>query len=73
VQQVEALQARRTNVGFGRVAIEAEGLLNTLIEEEPLVAALPCGSELAGAKTLTRAPWRARTPHRSAARRPSAR
>ena len=53
VQQVEALQARRIDVGFGRVAIEAEGLVNTLIEEEPLVAALPSNSDLAAQKMLS--------------------
>ena len=46
VQQVEALRAGRIDVGFGRVAIEAEGLTHTLIEEEPLVAAVPAGSPL---------------------------
>ena len=43
VQQVEALKAGRIDVGFGRVAIDAEGVVNTLIKEEPLVAALPAG------------------------------
>jgi LysR family transcriptional regulator, benzoate and cis,cis-muconate-responsive activator of ben and cat genes len=47
VQQAEALQAGRIDVGFGRVAVETEGLISTLIEEEPLVAALPSGCELA--------------------------
>jgi len=53
VQQVEALQARRIDVGFGRVAIDAEGLVNALIEEEPLVAVLPEGGELAARATLS--------------------
>lgn len=53
VQQAEALQARRIDVGFGRVAIEADGLVNTLIEEEPLVAVLPVASDLAALKTLS--------------------
>jgi DNA-binding transcriptional LysR family regulator len=53
VQQVEALQAGRIDVGFGRVAVEAEGLVNTVIEEEPLVAVLPAGSALARLKRLS--------------------
>jgi len=61
VQQAEALQARRIDVGFGRVAIEAEGLVNTLIEEEPLVAVLPAGGELAAQRTLSLAERAAQT------------
>ena len=53
VQQAEALQAGRIDVGFGRVAITADGLVNTLIQEEPMVAALPVDSPLAKLKTLT--------------------
>ena len=53
VQQAEALQAGRIDVGFGRVAITTDGLVNTLIQEEPMVAALPADSPLAKAKTLT--------------------
>lgn len=45
VQQAEALQAGRIDVGFGRVAIESEGLVSTLVEEEPLVAVLPDQAE----------------------------
>ena len=53
VQQVQALQAGRIDIGFGRVAIEADGLVNTLIQEEPLVAVVPVGSELAKSRALT--------------------
>ena len=53
VQQAEALQAGRIDVGFGRVAVTTDGLANTLILEEPMVAALPVDSPLAKAKTLT--------------------
>lgn len=53
VQQADALQAGRIDVGFGRVAITTDGLVNTLIQEEPMVAALPADSPLAKAKTLT--------------------
>ena len=52
VQQAEALQAGRIDVGFGRVAITADGLVNTLIQEEPMVAALPVDSPLARLRTL---------------------
>ncbi|NDY90350.1 LysR family transcriptional regulator [Ideonella livida] len=47
VQQAEALQAGRIDVGFGRVGIDTEGLTNTLIHEEPLVAVLPADHLLA--------------------------
>lgn len=53
VQQVEALRAGRIDVGFGRVAIDAEGLINTLVVDEPLVAALPATNELARLKNVT--------------------
>lgn len=48
LQQSEALLSGRIDVGFGRVTIETPGLLNTLIQEEPLVAVLPSGHALAG-------------------------
>lgn len=53
VQQAEALLAGRIDVGFGRVTIEVEGLVNTLIEEEPLVAVLPVGNPLAPCETVS--------------------
>lgn len=52
VQQAEALLSGRIDVGFGRVAIETIGLVNTLIEEESLVAVLPVGHALAGQEGL---------------------
>lgn len=53
LQQAEALQAGRIDVGFGRVAIEMEGLVNTVIEEEPLVAVLAANSPLSKAKAIS--------------------
>ena len=53
IQQVEALRSGRIDVGLGRVPIEADGLLNTVIEEEPLVAVLPTSSDLAKLKKLS--------------------
>lgn len=41
VQQVQSLQVGRIDVGFGRLPIQQDGVVNTLIHEEPLVAALP--------------------------------
>lgn len=41
VQQAESLKAGRIDIGFGRLAILMEGLVNTVLEEEPLVAVLP--------------------------------
>lgn len=46
-EQVAALQSGRIDVGFGRVAIDAEGVSNRLIAEEPLVAVVPVDSTLA--------------------------
>ncbi|GAA6142717.1 LysR family transcriptional regulator [Hydrogenophaga sp. 5NK40-0174] len=53
VQQAEALQAGRIDVGFGRLAVNADGLLNTMIFEETMVAALPASSPLARYKSLS--------------------
>lgn len=53
IQQVEALRAGRIDVGLGRVPIEADGLLTTVIEEEPLVAVLPASSDLAKLKRVS--------------------
>ena len=53
VEQVQALQSGRIDIGFGRVVVEAEGLVNTLILEEPLVAVVPAGSELAKQSSLS--------------------
>jgi DNA-binding transcriptional LysR family regulator len=53
VEQVEALQSGRIDIGFGRVVVEADGLINTLIQEEPLVAVVPAGSAVAEARSLT--------------------
>lgn len=53
LQQVEALQAGRIDIGFGRVAIEHETISNTLLAEEPLLAVLPAGSSLARRKSVS--------------------
>jgi len=47
VQQAEALKAGRIDVGFGRLAIEDEGLKNLVLQEESMVAALSVSSPLA--------------------------
>ncbi|MBN8285170.1 LysR family transcriptional regulator [Zoogloea sp.] len=46
VQQAEALKAGRIDVGFGRLAIQDEGLQNIVLTEESLVVAIPSGSAL---------------------------
>jgi len=46
VQQVEALRAGRIDIGFGRLRIDAEGIDNTVLAEEPLVVVLPKTSPL---------------------------
>jgi len=53
IQQVDALRAGRIDVGLGRVPVEADGLVNNVIEEEPLVAVLPAGSALARLKKVS--------------------
>lgn len=46
VQQVEALRAGRIDIGFGRLRVDAEGIDNTVLAEEPLVVVLPKTSPL---------------------------
>ena len=53
VQQVESLRSGRIDVGFGRVSVEADGVVNTVIAEEPMVAVLPAASALARMKRLS--------------------
>lgn len=48
VQQAEALKAGRIDVGFGRLAIQDEGLHNIVLVEEPMLVAIPAHSPLAG-------------------------
>lgn len=53
VQQVEALRAGRIDVGFGRVVLDADGLVNTLLDEEPLIAVLPVDATPSQSSSLT--------------------
>ncbi len=53
VQQADALLAGRIDIGFGRVAIDNAGLVNTLVTEEPMVAVLPIGSPLASQRVVS--------------------
>ena len=53
VQQAEALKAGRIDIGFGRLAIQDEGLENIVLTEEPLVVALPAHSPLAAHALLS--------------------
>lgn len=55
VQQAEALRAGRIDVGFGRVMVEADGLRNTVIVEEPMVAVLPASSVLTRRRSVSMA------------------
>ncbi|HMO45281.1 MAG TPA: LysR family transcriptional regulator [Rubrivivax sp.] len=61
VQQAESLKAGRIDIGFGRLALAVEGLVNTLLEEEPLVAVLPARHELGRLKRVSLADLAART------------
>lgn len=53
VQQADALLAGRIDIGFGRVAIDSAGLVNTIVTEEPMVAVLPTGSPLASQRVVS--------------------
>ena len=53
VQQADALLAGRIDIGFGRVAIDNAGLVNTLVTEEPMVAVLTTGSPLASQRVVS--------------------
>uniref|UniRef100_UPI003342A077 LysR family transcriptional regulator n=1 Tax=Castellaniella defragrans TaxID=75697 RepID=UPI003342A077 len=55
VQQAEALLSGRIDVGFGCIKIESDELVSTLIHEKPMVVALPVGSELAKAESVSMA------------------
>lgn len=52
VQQAEALKAGRIDVGFGRLAIQDEGLENVVLTEESMVVAVPDGSPLTAETTI---------------------
>jgi DNA-binding transcriptional LysR family regulator len=52
VQQAEALEAGRIDVGFGRIALENDAIACEAIVEEPLVAALPARHRLLSARRL---------------------
>jgi DNA-binding transcriptional LysR family regulator len=49
LQQVEALKSGRIDIGFGRIHIDDAAVIQTVISEDPLVAALPAGHPLLGA------------------------
>lgn len=49
LQQVEALKSGRIDIGFGRIHIDDAAVVQTVISEDPLVAALPAGHPLLGA------------------------
>lgn len=48
LQQVEALKSGRIDIGFGRIRIEDPAVIQEVIREDPLVAALPIGHPLLG-------------------------
>ncbi|MGE8179198.1 LysR family transcriptional regulator [Pseudomonas fluorescens] len=54
LQQVQALKAGRIDVGFGRIRIDDPAIIQTVLNEDRLVAALPAGHPLlAGPISLT--------------------
>ncbi|HCK7343194.1 LysR family transcriptional regulator, partial [Pseudomonas aeruginosa] len=46
LQQVEALKSGRIDIGFGRIRIDDPAIRQSVLSEEPLVAALPAGHPL---------------------------
>lgn len=48
LQQVEALKRGRIDIGFGRIHIDDPAIVQEVIREDPLVAALPAGHRLLG-------------------------
>lgn len=46
LQQVEALKSGRIDIGFGRIRIDDPAIRQSVLSEEPLVAALPAGHTL---------------------------
>ncbi|MCY1274789.1 HTH-type transcriptional regulator BenM [compost metagenome] len=48
LQQVEALKSGRIDIGFGRIRIDDPMILQQVLSEDPLVAALPAGHPLLG-------------------------
>ncbi|MDQ4349834.1 LysR family transcriptional regulator, partial [Pseudomonas aeruginosa] len=48
LQQVEALKSGRIDIGFGRIRIDDPAIRQSVLSEEPLVAALPAGHPLLG-------------------------
>lgn len=53
VQQIEALKAGRIDVGVGRLRFDDDRITGEVITEEPVVAALPIGHQLARHKRLS--------------------
>jgi DNA-binding transcriptional LysR family regulator len=49
LQQVEALKNGRIDIGFGRIYIDDPAVVQKVIRQDPLVAALPAGHHLLGA------------------------
>jgi DNA-binding transcriptional LysR family regulator len=49
LQQVEALKSGRIDIGFGRIHIDDAAVVQKVIRQDPLVAALPAGHPLLGA------------------------
>ncbi|WP_437882270.1 LysR family transcriptional regulator [Pseudomonas sp. LRF_L74] len=61
LQQVEALKSGRIDIGFGRIHIDDPAIVQQVIKEDPLVAAMPVGHPLLAApvslEALAREPF----------------
>lgn len=53
IEQLSALKGGRIDVGFGRLRFDEAQLAREVLVEEPLIAALPAGHDLADVKQLT--------------------
>ncbi|MDH2434091.1 LysR family transcriptional regulator [Pokkaliibacter sp. MBI-7] len=54
LQQVEALKNGRIDIGFGRIIIDDPSVIQEVLTEDPLVAALPVGHRLIGEQVSLR-------------------
>ncbi len=50
LQQVEALKSGRIDIGFGRIRIDDPAIRQSVLSEEPLVAALPPGTRCSASR-----------------------
>jgi LysR family transcriptional regulator, benzoate and cis,cis-muconate-responsive activator of ben and cat genes len=52
-QQVDALKTGRIDAGFGRIFIEDDAIVREIVDEEPLIAAVPAKNPISRRETTT--------------------